>query len=245
MFFMGKLHQVFQHLTLFSQNSINTNKVEHGITTSDKGLDSKNIAIAVNFGSKFLKKMAEHIKDNTVPKEVPSFARSLFTKTSSVLLLLPNTNGVVATVPAFAPVTKSKGSKKKEGKQTGCKKQKREGGPSDKSLQMGLFHTKNGISAGAAHPEKGKLKDKICLDFCWHTRKCSKPHQVCTNGKHYTHWNKIPDEDKILILVHCNSTGKMWLDAETFKKHEIVTPPKFVHLLSDAPGPKPKEKKST
>jgi hypothetical protein len=245
MFFMGKLHQFIQHLALFSQNSINTNKVEHGITTSDQGLDSKNIAIAVKLGPKLLKKMAEHIEDNMFPKEVPSFAISLFTETSSILLLLANTNGVVATVPAIAPVTKSKGGKKKEGEQTGCKKQKREGGPSNKSLQMGLFHTKNGISAGAAHPKKGKLKDKICLDFCSHTRKCSKPHQVCTNGKHYTHWNGIPDEDKTLILVHCDSTGKMWLDAGTFKKHEIVIPPKFVHLLSDASGPKPKEKKST
>jgi hypothetical protein len=174
MFFMGKLNQFFQHLALFSQNSINTNKDEHCITTSDQGLDSKNIAIVVKLGLKFLKKMAEHIKDNRVPKEVPSFARSLFTKTSSIPLLLANTNGVVATVPAIAPATKSKGCKKKEGKQTGRKKQKREGGPSNKSLQMGLFHTKYGISAGAAHPKKGKLKDKICLDFCLHTRKCSK-----------------------------------------------------------------------
>jgi hypothetical protein len=68
MFFMGKLQQFFQHLALFSQNSINTNKVEHGITTSDQGLDSKKIAIAVKLGSKFLKNMAEHIEDNTVPK---------------------------------------------------------------------------------------------------------------------------------------------------------------------------------
>jgi hypothetical protein len=136
-------------------------------------------------------------------------------------------------------VTKSEGGKKKESKQNRRKKQKREGGPSDKNLQMGLFHTKIGISAGAAHPEKGKLKDKICLDFCLHTRKCSKPHQVCTNGKHYTHWNRIPDEDKALILPHCDSTGKMWLDAKTFKNHEIVIPPEFAHLLSDASGPKP------
>ncbi len=116
-FFMGKL-QFFQHLVLFSQNSINTNKVEHGITTSNKGLDSKNIAIAVKLGSKFLKKMAEPIEDNTVPKEVPSFARSLFTKTSSILLLLANTNGVAATVLAIAPATKSEGGEKKEGEQT-------------------------------------------------------------------------------------------------------------------------------
>jgi hypothetical protein len=244
MFFMGKLHQFFQNLASFSQNSINTNKVEHGITTSALGLDSKNIAIAVKLGSKFLKKMAEHIKDDTVPKEVPSFARSLFTETSTIPLLLANTNGVVATVPAIAPATESEGGKKKEGKQSRRKKQKREGGPSNKSLQMGLFHTKIGISAGAAHPKKGKLKDEICLDFCSHTRKCSKPHQVCTNGKHYTHWNRIPDEDKALILAHCDSTGKMWLDAETFKKHEIVIPPEFAHLLSDASGPKPKARTS-
>jgi hypothetical protein len=62
MFFMGKLHQFVQHLALFSQNSINTNKVEHGITTSDQGLDSKKIAITVKLGLKFLKKLAEHIE---------------------------------------------------------------------------------------------------------------------------------------------------------------------------------------
>jgi hypothetical protein len=48
-----------------------------------------------------------------------------------------------------------------------------------------------------------------------------------------------------LILAHCNSTGKMWLDAETFKKHEIVIPPELAHLLSDASGPKPKAQTST
>ncbi len=108
---------------------------------------------------------------------------------------------------------------------------------------MGLFHTKNGISVGAAQPEKGKLKDKICLDFCSHTRKCSKPHQVCTNGKHYTHWNRIPDEDKTLILAHCNSTGKMWLDAETFKKHEVVIPPQVCAPLEWRLRPKAKGEK--
>ncbi len=66
--------------------------------------------------------MAEHIEDDTVPKEVPSLARSLFTETSSVLLLLTNTNGVVATVPAIAPMTKSEGGKNKKSEQTGRKK---------------------------------------------------------------------------------------------------------------------------
>jgi hypothetical protein len=33
-------------------------------------------------------------------------------------------------------------------------------------------------------------------------------------------------------------SGLMWLDAETFKKHEIVIAPEFAHLLGDATGPK-------
>jgi hypothetical protein len=185
--------------------------------------------------------MTEHIEDDTVPKEVPSFVRSLFTDSSSG----PELINVAPIVPAATIMTQSEGGKKKYGKEPSRKKKKREGRPSNKSLGMGLFHTKKGISAGQAHPKKGKLKDDICLDFCSHTRKCSKPHQVCTNGKHYTHWNRIPDEDKTVILEHCNSTGKMWLDAETLKKHKIVIPPEYVHLLSDGSGPKPKKKKST
>jgi len=30
----------------------------------------------------------------------------------------------------------------------------------------------------------------------------------------------------------------MWLDADTFKKHDIVIAPEFAHLLGDATGPK-------
>ena len=30
----------------------------------------------------------------------------------------------------------------------------------------------------------------------------------------------------------------MWLDADTFKKHENVIAPEFAHLLEDAIGPK-------
>ena len=61
---MGKLHQFFQHLVSFSQNSINTNKVE----TNDNTLDVKQVTTAVKLVSKFFKKMTEHIEDSTVPK---------------------------------------------------------------------------------------------------------------------------------------------------------------------------------
>jgi len=64
---MGKLHQFFQHLASFSQNSINTNKVK----TNDNTLEVKQVTTAVKLVSKFFKKMTEHIEDSTVPKETP------------------------------------------------------------------------------------------------------------------------------------------------------------------------------
>jgi hypothetical protein len=46
--FMAVLHQFFQHLALFSQNLINTNKLGH----ANPNLDSKNVTIAVKLTSK-------------------------------------------------------------------------------------------------------------------------------------------------------------------------------------------------
>ena len=74
MVFMGKIHQLFQYLTSFSQNSINTNKVELG----DLDLETKQITIAVKFASKFITKMLEHIDTNSIPQNIPAFAKSLF-----------------------------------------------------------------------------------------------------------------------------------------------------------------------
>ncbi len=74
MVFMGKIHQFFQHLASFSQNSVNTNKVKLGLLD----LDNKNIKTAVKLASKFFKKMVDHIDDNSLPKEMPTFAKSLF-----------------------------------------------------------------------------------------------------------------------------------------------------------------------
>jgi hypothetical protein len=54
MLFMAKIHQFFQSLALFSQNSVNTNLVEHGAT--GKELNISNIVIAVKFAVKFWKK---------------------------------------------------------------------------------------------------------------------------------------------------------------------------------------------
>ena len=75
---MGKLHQCFQYLASFSQNLINTNKVE----INNPSLNIKQVNMAVKLVSKFCKKMTKHIEDSTVPKEIPPFARSFFVEQS-------------------------------------------------------------------------------------------------------------------------------------------------------------------
>jgi hypothetical protein len=64
---------------------------------------------------------------------------------------------------------------------------------------MGIVHVKKGTPISKALPDKSKVKDSasVCLDFCCHERKCKYPHQLCTNGKHYTNWKNAPDEDKL------------------------------------------------
>ena len=74
MVFMSKIHQFFIHLALFSQNSINTNKIKIG----DDKFKTKQVSIAVKLASKFFAKMQEHIDDNSIPKDVPAFAKSFF-----------------------------------------------------------------------------------------------------------------------------------------------------------------------
>jgi hypothetical protein len=80
MVFMGEIHQVFQLLALFSQNSINTNKVELGGTD----LETKQITSVVKFALKFISKMFDHIKENFLSKHIPTFAKSLFIKSPTV-----------------------------------------------------------------------------------------------------------------------------------------------------------------
>jgi hypothetical protein len=76
MIFMEKIPQFFNFLHRFLQNSINTNKIE---VANDK-FDVKNVTIAVKLASKFFSKMQEQVDDNSIPRDVPAFARSFFSK---------------------------------------------------------------------------------------------------------------------------------------------------------------------
>jgi hypothetical protein len=236
MIFMAKIHQFFMHLASFSQNSINTNKIE----TGDNKFETRSVSIAVKLVSKFFAKMQEHIDDNSIPKDVPAFAKSFFTEASGGGFVPAPPSAEPAKPAANQPADANGGGKRKgngEGEQQ-AEGQKKKRNTSDKSLKMGLFHLKKGTPASKALPEKSTLKDGICLDFCCHERKCNFNHLLCKNGKHYTNWKNVPEEDRPILLKHMEKSGLMWLDAETFKKHEIVIAPEFAHLLGDATGPK-------
>ncbi len=129
---------------------------------------------------------------------------------------------------------RKRNGKEQQGGQTKSKKKRF----SDNSLQMGLFLVKKGTPASKALPDRSTLKDGavICMDFCSHKK--SVPYQLCKNGKHYTNWKNIPNEDKITLLKHMDGSGLMWLNAKTFEKHKIAIALKFAHLLGNATGPK-------
>jgi hypothetical protein len=140
MLFMAKIHQFFQNLVLFSQNSVNTNLVEHGATNNE--LNISNVVIAVKFAMNFWKKMNDHIKDDTVPKEIPSFAHSMFFKNAGVVVATAAPVTIDKSAKTPASLNEAKG--KKSGEEPRNKKQKRE--TSNRSLKMGLFHTEKALA---------------------------------------------------------------------------------------------------
>jgi hypothetical protein len=175
--------------------------------------------------------MQEHIDDNSIPKDVPGFAKSFFVEATG--------GGFVSAPPATKtakpatnqPADVNGGGKRKgngKGEQQAAEGQKKKRYTSDKSLKMGLFHLKKGTPTSKAFPEKSTLKDGFCLDFCCHERKCNCNHLLCKNR----------NEDRPILLKHMEKSGLMWLDSETFNKHENGIAPKFAHLLGDATGPK-------
>jgi hypothetical protein len=174
--------------------------------------------------------MQEHVEDNSIPKDIPAFAKSFFVEaTGGGFIPTPPTVNAT-TNPATNQPTESNGGGKRKGngeaeQQPGVQKKQRN--TSDKSLKMGLFHLIKGTLALKALPKKSTLKDGICLDFCCHERKCNFNHLLCKNGKHYTNWKNVPEDDRLILLKHMEKSGLMWLDTETFKKHENAPPSLF------------------
>jgi hypothetical protein len=148
MVFMAKIHQFFQHLALFLQNSINTNKIE---LCNDK-FDTKYISIAVRLASKFFNKMQEHVEDNSIPKDVPAFAKGFFLKAPGGGYVPALKDDEAKKSGTAQPADGNSGGKRRpNGKeQQGQKKPRKEF--SDKSLKMSLFHIKKGTPASKHCP---------------------------------------------------------------------------------------------
>ncbi len=216
---------------------INTNKIEVG----NDEFNTKNFTIVVKLASKFFSKMQEHANDNSIPKDVPAFARSFFVEATGGGFTLEPKDNKAKKQSAPQPADGTGGGKRKPNskeQQGGQKKPKKEF--LDKSLKMGLFHMKKGTPASKALPNKSTLKDGagICMDFCSHKKKGDYPHQLCKNEMHYTNWKNVLDEDKITLLKHMDGSGLMWFNTKTFKKHKIAIAPEFAHLLGNAMGPR-------
>jgi hypothetical protein len=187
--------------------------------------------------------MVDHIDDNSLSKEAPTFAKSLFVEQTSGGFMLATRTSKTSKGNANQPAASNEGGKRKSsGEESSGTQKKSRKEFLDKSLKMGIFHVKKDTPAAKAIPDKALLKDGagICLDFCSQGKKCNFPHQLCKNGRHITNWKNVPDEDKLVLLKHMDSTGLMWLDAAIFEKHKVTIPPKYTHLLGDASGPKQK-----
>ncbi len=197
MVFMGKIHHFFQHLANFLQNSVNMNKVEVG----DPVFETEIVKTGVKLGAKFINKMIEHVENNSIPKDIPAFAKSLFVKQTAgrANTLAAAKSNATKNQEVIATLGEASNKQKSDGQESGGKKISRKEF-SDKILKMGLFHVKQGTPAVKALPQKGKLKDEICLDFCLHGKKCNFPHQLCKHGKHYMNWKNVPKDNKPVLL---------------------------------------------
>ncbi len=70
---MQKLHHVFVLLAQFLSNSKNTNSIKLGKST----FDNKNLNVTIKYASSFLINMEEYLTEDSVPTDVPSFARGI------------------------------------------------------------------------------------------------------------------------------------------------------------------------
>ncbi len=137
---------------MFSQNSINTNKIE----TGDDKFKMKQVSFEVKLASNFFAKMQEHIDDNSIPKDVPAFAKGFFVETTGGGFVPAPLAAEAAKPAANQPADANGGGKRKgngEAEQQ-AEGQKKKRNTSDKSLKMGLFHLKKGTPASKALSEK-------------------------------------------------------------------------------------------
>ncbi len=233
------LHQVLAQLASFSTNSVNSNLIEHG----DNGakLIIMPIQNITKFVARFFDRMDNHILEGTYLDSVPQFTpRDANTKYQLANMIANMADGAALSISGvkFKPDASPPGTP--ACKRT-SKKQKLKpaaGGLKD-FTKAGLFHCAEGTATTDLFPPG--LSKLLCGFFCFHNKKCSKPNQACKYN-HIGKWEKILADNQAKILTHCHSPKgkKVWLDAETFRKHRATVPDEFTYLLGDT-----KDAKST
>ena len=173
--FMQKLHHVFVLLAQFSSNSKNSNSIKLGKST----FDNKNLNVAINYASSFLIKMEEYVTEDSVPTDVPSFARGII-------------ESLKPAETASAKTLASSGAAKPGQDEPDKKKQKKASSKKNTDFtKLGLFHAKDGIEDGKIFPSTLKLP--LCSKFCLQGKACDKPKQACKFA-HVVTWKSIKEE---------------------------------------------------
>ncbi len=217
-------HTLLAH---FSSNSKNTNSIKLGKST----FDNKNLNGTIKYASSFLIKMEKYVAEDSVPTDVPSFARGIIESIKPAEKASAKTSASSGSASSgAADPGQDELDKKKQKKVTGKK--------NTDFTKLGLFHTKDGIEDGKVFPNTLKLP--LCSKFFLQGKACDKPKQACKFA-HVVTWKSIKEEDQNKILKHCVATNNLWLDDETMKKHKAKLPSEFEHLLGDTTGPKPKK----
>jgi hypothetical protein len=177
-----------------------------------------------------------HILEGSYPDTVPAFTPRDANPSIPKGMNLTATTEVAGTIVEKSKVDASPPSTP-ACKRTSKKQKQKKGAGSKDFTKAGLFHCKEGTPVTEFFP--ADLTKKYCSFFCFHNKKCSKPHQAC-DFDHVGRWDKVLPDDQSKIVKHCHAGKgkKVWLDADTFTKHKVTIPDKFAYLLRDLEGPK-------
>jgi hypothetical protein len=217
---------------------VNNNLIEHG----DNGtkLIIEPVQKIVKYAARFFNRMDNHILEGTFPNSVPKFTP----RDANPRYQIAN---VIVTMEGIATVSSSGDKKSKSdasppgtpAQERNNKKQKLKpaAGGSRDFTKAGLFHCAEGTATTDLF--SSGLSKPLCVFFCFHNKKRSKPNQAC-KFNHIGKWDKIPANNQAKILNHCHASKekKVWLNAKTFTKHKTTVPDKFAYLLGDAKGAK-------
>jgi hypothetical protein len=223
--FMWEIQRFLQCLVKFSKHSVNIRNIQ----TNVPDLDTSEITSAVKNFSTFMTSMNDHVSNDTVPTNIPRYARSFITSKKED-----------EAPPSSVPnITNENNKRKPDATLEQGKKKKRD---TSEQSSKGIFHAPTSESIAKILPPKDSLSQPFCLNFCAQGRVCDKPSATCKFGKHYSSYKFIPTDDRKAILSHMDTTKLLWFDETTMMKHNMndEIPSEYKYLLGNASGPKAK-----